>query len=407
MVPGTSNVSIGSVNESNDALDVVGQSCAFTRSLRVVIDMTFPNRLQTGTRVYAMELLAALQASSAHRFTCLAEPVPDRGRTIWRKIWNGIRNIFWIQVVLPVKLLHLKADVLHAPSFFAPLICPCPVIITVHDTLYLSQAKHYGDRLFLLYARLFIKPAVRRCALISTGSEASKRDIVSGFGMPEEKIRVIYYGVSSRFRPIRDAAEITRVREKYHIASPFFLFVGASEPRKNLPRLFQAFNLFLKARPNEEPFQLVLVGPAGSASVEFEQIARQLGIWEHTQLLGYVPDEDIPSLYSAAEAFVFPSLGEGFGLPILEAMACGTPVVTSNVTCIPEIAGDAALLVDPQDLQALADAMKRAALDENLRQQLVKKGLERAALFTWRRTARETERLYELVCGERAGSPRQ
>jgi len=377
------------------------ESVHANRILRVVIDMTFPNRLQTGTRVYANELVAALRENSSHCFTCLAEPVPKRSRTTREKIWNGIRNILWMQVVLPYKLYRMKADVLHATSFFAPLVSPCPVIVTVHDTLYLSNPTHYRDRFFLLYANLFIKAAVRRCTLINTGSETSRRDIVSFFRVPETKVRVIYYGVNSRFHPTRDAAKVDRVRSKYSLAFPFFLFVGALEPRKNLSRLLEAFGQFLRAAQGERRFQLVLAGPGGSSSTELHQKACQLGISQHVQMLGYVPDDDIPVLYSAASVFVFPSLGEGFGLPIVEAMACGTPVVSSKVSCIPEIAGDAAVLVDPRDVEALADAMYRVAYDEGLRRELVAKGLERARLFTWQRTARETEHLYELVCSKK------
>ncbi len=390
------------MNVSNDSLVAAEKSGHSTRQLRIVFDMTFPNRLQTGTRVYANELLAALQKRSPHRFTCLAEPVPARSRSMWRKVWNGIRNIFWIQVVLPIRLLGLKADVLHAPSFFAPLLCPCPVVLTIYDTLYLTHAQHYGDKLFLLYAKLFIKPAVRRCALISTISQASRADILSAFGVPENKIHVIYPGVSSRFRPTRDTAAIIRILEKYGIASPFFLFIGALEPRKNLSCLLRAFALFLRARLGGERYRLVLAGPGGPAFAELQQIARELEILEHVQFLGFITDDDIPSLYSAARAFVFPSLGEGFGLPIVESMACGTPVVTSNVSSIPEVAGDAAVLVDPEDVQALARAMEAVAFDSEVRQRLVKKGIERAALFTWPRAAQETEQLYAMVCTGRS-----
>jgi glycosyltransferase involved in cell wall biosynthesis len=389
------------VNPFNESLVAAPNISPSTRSLRVVFDMTFPNRLQTGTRTYATELLAALQTSSSHQFTCLAEPVPDRSRTIWGKMWNGLRNILWIQIVLPIRLFWLKADVLHAPSFFAPLLCPCPVVLTIYDTLYLTQAQHYGDRLFLLYAKLFIKPAIKRSSLVSTLSQTSKTAILSTFDIPDQKVHVIYPGVSSRFRPTLDAVEIRRLREKYHIMSRFFLFVGALEPRKNLPCLLRAFYLFLKTRQGSEHYQLVLAGPGGPALQELQQIAHQLGISEHVHWLGFVTDDDIPTLYSAAEAFVFPSLGEGFGLPIVEAMACGTPVVTSNVSCIPEIAGDATLLVDPTDAQALASAMEKIVLDDAVRRQLVRKGLVRAALFSWQRTAEETEQLYRLACEDR------
>jgi glycosyltransferase involved in cell wall biosynthesis len=370
------------------------------RKLRIVFDMTFPNRLQTGTRVYANELVKALQGNPLNEVTCLAESAPKRSRTMWRKLWNGLHNIFWIQVVLPVQLARLKADVLHSPSFFAPLVCPCPVILTVYDTLYLTQAQHYGDRLYLFYAKLFIKPSVRRSALISTISSASKKDIVSVFNVPETKVKVAYPGVSPRFHPIRDDAELSRIRSKYGLQSHFFLFVGAAEPRKNLARLFRAFSLFQEARSGER-YQLVLVGPEGSASTELQDLARQLELLSDVKRLGYVPDDDMPSLYSAATALVFPSLGEGFGLPIVEAMACGTPVVTSSVSCMPEIAGDAALLVDPENVEALAAALDSLASNSLVRQQLAEKGLERVQLFSWLRTAKETEQLYQQVYATR------
>lgn len=375
------------------------------RELRVVFDMTFPNRLQTGTRVYAYELVKALQANSVNQVTCLAESVPKRSRALWRKLLNGLRNIFWIQVVLPVRLARLKTDVLHSPSFFAPLLCPCPVILTVYDTLYLTQAQHYGDRLYLLYAKAFIKPSVRRSALISTISEASKKDIVSIFEVPAAKVRVVYPGVSPRFRPVTDDDELLRIRSSYCLQHPFFLFVGAAEPRKNVARLLRAFAVFRESGSGER-YQLILVGPEGSASVELQELARQLGLVSDIKRLGYVPDEDMPGLYSAAAGLIFPSLGEGFGLPIVEAMACGTPVVTSNVSCMPEIAGDAALLVDPESVESLAAALKTLASNPVAREQLRAKGLKRAQIFSWLRTAQETEQLYQEVDARRGGAAR-
>jgi glycosyltransferase involved in cell wall biosynthesis len=359
------------------------------RKIHVVFDMTFPLRLKTGTRVYADQLLSALAESDSYRVTCVAERQPVRRSGFWR-IWNGIRNLLWIQLVLPIKLLILRADLLHAPSYFAPVLCPCPLVLTVFDVLYLTQPLQDSSKLFGLYARFSTRAAIRRAKMICTVSNVSRDEIVSLYGVSADRVRVTYPGVGPLYRPQSDA-RIEHFRKKYGLPRPYFLFVGEWAPRKNLPRLIEAFGILLKEKVIEH--ELILIGPKRTGAFDVDQILQDLEIARRVRCLGFVDDEDMASAYSAADAFVFPSLGEGFGIPLIEAMACGTPVVASNVSCIPEVAGDAAVFFNPEDAADIARAMK-LVLQPDLRATLKDKGLERAKHFTWQNTAAETEAAY-------------
>ena len=365
------------------------------RRPHVVVDMTIPRRLLTGTSTYANELLAVLQEGGRFHITTLCGPIPRRHGGLW-KLWNGLRDLFWIQVTLPIRLGRIKPDILFAPSYLAPALCPCALVLTVHDTLYRDGVGKFRDRLFGLYFRLSVYAAIRRAAIICTVSEFSRNEIVSAYRVEPDRIRVTYPGVSSRYRP-QSAMQTAAVRKKYNLPRPFFLFVGSWEPRKNIPRLIDAFRIFCRDAPEE--YDLVLVGPTGSGEQEVRERILDLGLEDRVRTPGFVPDEDMPSLYAAAEALVFPSLGEGFGFPIIEAMACGTPVIISRASCLPEIAGAAALLIDPENPGDIAHAM-RELLRAEVRTDLSRRGLERARVFTWETTARETELAFAAALGE-------
>jgi glycosyltransferase involved in cell wall biosynthesis len=272
-------------------------------------------------------------------------------------------------------------------------------VVTVHDMLYLTQPQHYKDKLFSLYARVFIKGAVRQADMICTGSTYSKNEIVLAYGVSADRIRVTHYGVSARYA-LQPDERLALVRERYGLERPYFLFVGGwDHPRKNLPRLIRAFLLFCEGR--DDHYELVLAGPEGSSSGEVRELMRESEIGKRIRTLGFVPDEDMPSIYAAAEVFAFPSLGEGFGIPVIEAMACGTPVIVSQATCLPEVAGDAAVLFDPEDPADIARAM-RLILRPQIHEEMRQKGLRRAQMFTWENTARETLNAYLDALDRRA-----
>jgi len=215
-----------------------------------------------------------------------------------------------------------------------------------------------------------------------------------------DRVVVVPLGVNSSFRPLDQAVAREVIQRKYGVADPFVLFVGALEPRKNVPTLLQAFDKYRQMYPRST-YRLVIVGRQGSAWPEIQRTVEYLSLTPDVVFLGHVPGEDLPLLYNAAELFAFPSMYEGFGLPVLEAMACGTPVLTTNVSSLPEVAGDAAILVDPTDGDALAMAMGQVLNDASLREGLSERGVERAQAFSWQRAAQSTLSVYEQVARDR------
>jgi glycosyltransferase involved in cell wall biosynthesis len=233
---------------------------------------------------------------------------------------------------------------------------------------------------------------LRAADVIIAVSECTRRDAVRLYGIDQAKIRVVYEGVNPRFRPLDDREQLEALRHRYALPARFLLYVGTIEPRKNLPALFEAFKQI--GLPG---VKLVIVGKKGWLYDETFARLQALGLEREVVFTGFVPDDDLPGLYTLAEAFVFPSLYEGFGLPVLEAMACGTPVITGNVSSLPEVMGDAGILVAPGDVGGLVTALKRVLTDSHLRAQMSAKGLAQARKFTWEKAAQETLAVYRRV----------
>lgn len=361
------------------------------QNIHVVFDMTSARLLQTGGRVYAEELATALREQADCRVTCISDTMPARHGGIWN-LWNGFRHFIWIQIVLPIKLLLLRADLLHASSQFAPILSPCPVVLTLFDTFHLTQPVQRRNKLAPLFVRFLVAASVRRADIICAISNVARKDIESAYRIPSGRIRVTYPGVSPRYQPSSEG-RIAAIRAKYALSRPFFVFVGTWTPRKNLPRLIEAFRIF--RNETRVDYELILVGPRRPRTERSDvlELLQDPTITLNVRSVGYVPDEDVPGIYAACEVLVFPSLAEGFGLPVIEAMACGTPVLVSAVSCLPEVAGDAALFFNPEDPADIARTMK-LILNPDLRYDLRQKGLQRARLFTWKNAALETERAY-------------
>jgi glycosyltransferase involved in cell wall biosynthesis len=297
-----------------------------------------------------------------------------------------------------------QLEIIHDPNGIAPLLGPgagTRRIVTLHDAFaYVYPETH--NRLDNWRYRSMLPRALRNADMVLTDSDHSRRDLKRYLALPDANLQVIPLGVDLWFQPLADGEVRRAVLSRYGITRPYLLYLGGINARKNITQLFTAYARIRERHPD---LLLVVGGKRQWRTGEIDAAFRRLDLASHVHFTGYVADGDLPALYSAAELFVFPSLYEGFGLPPLEAMACGTPVVTSNVSSLPEAVGDAALTVDPYDVGELVLAIDRLLTDEMLRADLRRRGLERASRFTWARTARETLAIYEQVLRRADATP--
>jgi glycosyltransferase involved in cell wall biosynthesis len=366
---------------------------------------------RTGTEHYSFELLAALaQLDHQNRYTLYCNQPPATLPPLGPNF--SLRNIpfprLWTHARLSAEVALHPPDVLFVPAHVLPLGVVLRrrmrTVVTIHDMGYMRFPESHTPAQ-RRYLRLSTNWGVRHASRLIAISNTTREDLVRYAGAPPEKISVVYHGVSPRFRPIEDPDLIAATQAKYGITPPYFLYVGTIQPRKNLARLLEAFASaggrgwgigvgmdVSNPQPLSPIPQLVIAGKRGWLTGEIERQSIQLFGPDSpvVRFTGYIADEDLPALLSGALAFVYPSLYEGFGMPLLEAMACGTPVLASSTSALPEIAGDAALLIDPEDTPALADGLARLASDAALRADLRARGLARAGQFTWERCAQET-----------------
>jgi len=391
---------------------------------RVCLDLSPAVHQHAGLGRYAQELLLALAVTDGQNeyvvfynnpATARVDPTLER----FPKITTPLSYKPWRLSALlahfariPQDHLFPGVDLFHATDHLLPYFRRIKSVFTLHDLIFLFHPETHKplNRWFLT---LMMPRFLRAADAVIAVSECTKRDVIRFYGIPEEKITVIYEGVNPRFRPASPET-IAAVRARYNLPEHFILYVGTIEPRKNLTALLEAFHHLLATRslrpapcdllpatcsllPAPCDLRLVIVGKKGWLYEGFFRRLRELGLEDRVIFTGYVPDEDLPAIYSAADLFVFPSLYEGFGLPVLEAMACGTPVVCSNTSSLPEVAGDAALLVDPADVRALAGAMERALRDEGKWREMRERGLQQAARFSWDEAAAMSLKVYQDV----------
>lgn len=354
---------------------------------------------RTGTENYSHRIIQELiDQDTSHRFRLYINsktPISLRRRASIEQRLIPFPRI-WTHLRLSTELAFNHVDSLFVPAHVVPLIHPQATIVTVHDLGYLHEpAAHTGSsRWYLHWSTRWSVRAARRIIAIS---EATKRDLVDRYRVPESRITVIHHGVDERFRPA-SSDEIGRIHRSLGIDDPFILFVGTIQPRKNIVRLIRAFEVIARERPD---IRLVLAGKMGWKTAEIEQPLRESIYAERIQALGHVPDDDLPALYSAATVFALPSLYEGFGMPVLEAMACCTPTLVSNRGSLPEVAGDASLIVDALSIEDIADGLRRLLSDSD-RQTRTELGRRHAAGFTWETAGRRTLETIVTCLEERA-----
>lgn len=293
-------------------------------------------------------------------------------------------------------------DMAHVPYFAPPLYPSIPTVVTIHDLIPLILPAYKGPILVRFYTRL-VSIAAKRAQAIITDSHSSKRDIINLLKIPEGRVRVIHLAAQERFQPQLEAVELDRVRRKYDLPREFILYLGGFDQRKNMNTLFKGFRGLKEGLGDKYP--LVIAGMLPSKDTAFfphpRRLAEEAGVIDAVRFIGWVPEEEKPALYGLATLFLYPSLYEGFGLPPLEAMACGTPVIASNAVSLPEVVGDGGVLVDPREPEAWAEAMVDLLTSPQKREGLSAKAVEQAQKFSWRKTARETLEVYKQVAAKR------
>jgi len=364
-------------------------------TLRVLVDAHLIGARETGNETYTLNLLHALsdlpnvicgaailpgRKLPSHLFK--VEPVPLKSSGNWNRLLN----------TLPAACRNWQADVLHV-TYVGPFFVACPTVVSVHDVSFKHYPKFFSPRDRLLFATL-LPLTLRRARAVVAISNHAKKEIVDVFPYLKEKIYVTFLAADPMFQPLQSVELLRNVRLRYGIRSEYILAVGNLQPRKNLLRLIRAF-AFVHRHIND--IQLIVVGKAHWQSSAVYSAVKNFGLENHVVFTGYVPNDDLIVLYSFAKVYVYPSLYEGFGLPILEAMACGVPVVSSNTSSMPEVAGDAALLVDPHQEDQIAKAILKILDNTDLATSLSDKGLRRARFFSWRKTAQETVDIYRTV----------
>jgi glycosyltransferase involved in cell wall biosynthesis len=296
-------------------------------------------------------------------------------------------RILWEQAIQPWALREAGVDLLHGLALVGPAASACPFVVTVHDLSFVFYPQNF-QLLKRLYLQFFTRLSVRRARRVIAISENTKRDVVQQYGISADRVDLIYYGLDPIFRPL-PSDQVARFRAERQLPERFMLFVGTLEPRKNVVRLIEAYAQLPRERP-----PLLLVGGKGWLYDDIFARVEDLDLSGEVRFVGYVSAEELPWWYNAADLFVYPSLYEGFGLPPLEAMACGTPVVSSTVSSLPEVVGSGGLLVDPTDTEALASAMKRLVTDRDTHESIRAAGLARAQTFSWDEAAGRTADSY-------------
>jgi len=366
--------------------------------LRVLVDAHMVGAHETGNETYIVNLLEEL--AKRPELYCGAVISPDS--QIPGRLEDSSLDLIplkstndWLRLAsyLPKISRAWQADILHT-TYISPLIAPCKQVVTVHDVVFKRYPDFFSPRDRILFSTLLPLTLHAVDAVITVSSHA-RDEILTFYPHLQGKVHVTLEAASSKlFKPINDVRAFERMQSEYEIDANFILAVGNLQPRKNLSRLIEAFS---RIRENGNPLQLVIVGKSQWQSSDIYTLVKKLDLDDKVVFTGYVPDEDLAVLYNMAAVFVYPSLYEGFGLPVLEAMNCGTPVITSNCSSLPEVAGDAAILVDPYSTDAISAAMEKVLNDNKLERDLSVIGKDWSGKFSWAKTAESTMDIYQKI----------
>jgi len=376
--------------------------------MKIGINALFFQYPATGSGQYMLHLLTALAQADTQNEYVLLGPQPVDGKNTSTFPYQvqmvpgivgsneNIQKVMWEQVTGPAAARKAGVDIFHVPYFAPPLLPRTPTVVTIHDVIPMRLPAYQPDAKVKAYMQL-VASAAHRATMIITVSQHAKQDMVDALKLPAERIRVIYEAAGDEYRPVTDPETLAKVRAKYGLGERYVFYLGGLDQRKNVPQLVRAF-AHLYGQLGDPNLQLLIAGnpdkQKGPLFPDPRPVAADLGMTGQI-VYRFIDEEDKPAMYSGASLFVFPSLYEGFGLTPLEAMSCGAPVVCSNRTSLPEVVGDAAIMVDPEDTRAFIEAMRRVLTSEDVQRDLRARSLQRAAQFNWNKTADETITVYE------------
>jgi glycosyltransferase involved in cell wall biosynthesis len=379
--------------------------------VRIAIDAHSVGNQLAGNESYAVNLIEALaEIDRANQYTLYVtrQSAVDRFTDRWPnfQVKRTLPHTPLVRIPLTLsrELRRHPVDLLHV-QYTAPPLAPCPIVVTIHD-LSFEHLPHTFKKRSWIQLRATVRQTARRAAHIITISDHSKQDIANTYCIEADRITVTPLAAPPNMARVTDDAQLRTVPAKYGIARDYILSLGSLQPRKNLVRLIEAYSILRSERREASYPQLVIAGKRGWLDKETMRAARQSSFAHDIVFTGYVADEDLGAIYSAAMCFVYPSYFEGFGLPVVEAMQCGVPVVAGNVTSLPEVVSGAGVLVNPFDVQALANAIAKIVQNRDLRTELASRGMARARAFTWKRTAELTLEVYKLALGNQASTRR-
>ena len=366
--------------------------------MRIGIDFHTVTDFMQGSRTYVYNLTRALIETdpvNEYYLYCTHKNVelpPELNRpNVHKRIVFPSTRIIRLPISFPIILAKDKIDVFHC-QYIGPPFMSTPYVVTIHDIIHETNPEFFPGKLRTAMS-LTYPFCARRAAKVLTVSEYSKKEIARIYKIPAHKITVTYDAVTDDFHPIDDISEIERVKNKYQIGSEYILSLGRLEPRKNISSLIRAFHLIR----NKIPHKLVIAGMKDFMYHDLFDLVQESGLQDDVIFTGKIDQADLPALYSGASVFVYPSFGEGFGIPPLEAMACGAPVIASNTTALPEVVGDAGIQIDPRDVEEISTAMLNVLENDSLREQLKGKGLEQRKKFSWYKTAEQVLACYKAI----------
>ena len=371
--------------------------------MRIAIDATAIPHKPMGAGRYIIDLIRKLaELDTQHQFIVFAQQrlkpffaeLPrERVEIVWLPNQHPVLRLLWEQTIFPRLIRQSGADRLHSPHYTMPLSHPVPNVVTFHDMIFFTHPNMHTIPKRIFFPGI-VKHSARKADYIITDSESTRSDAIRLLSIPPDKIETIHLGYQDIFRPLDDPDLLTTIRQKYHLPQKFILYAGALEPRKNVPMLLTVFEQLAQHQPE---LHLVLTGGTGWDNQETLALMNSMHFKDRIIRLGHIDHTDLPAIFNLADVFVYPSLYEGFGLPPLEGMACGTPVITTNISSMPEVVGNTGILVPPNDEGALFRAIQQVLGDKHLRQRLQEAGPQRAANFTWKHTAEKTLEIYQRV----------